>query len=138
MSAGANMTWDLGTLSEADPGTNFDTMTVSGALVLGGSSQLTLNFSLLEESLRPDAAVPDSFWLTPHSWKIIDAGTNDGNTNFAGIAPVTTPEGWSFNTTVGAGDDAGDIYLNYVPEPSMMTLLLLAAIGSAVCIRRKR
>ncbi|MBN2580735.1 MAG: PEP-CTERM sorting domain-containing protein [Pirellulales bacterium] len=138
MSAGAKMVWDLGALSEANPGTDFDTMAVSGELALGGTSQLELSFGLLAAELRPDYATPDSFWLTPHSWKIVDVGTNAGSTTFAGIAPVTTPEGWSFTTSVGEGDNAGDVYLNYVPEPSTYVLLLLAGFGLAAYARRRR
>ncbi|NLE37580.1 MAG: hypothetical protein GX621_06100 [Pirellulaceae bacterium] len=123
------LVWSLGALSEVNPGVDFDTLSVTGNVALGENSQLALDFSLLDESMRPDAATPHSFWFSQHSWKVIDAGDNDGGTNFAGISEVATPEGWSFMTVVGTGEDAGSVYLVYVPEPSMCTLLLLAAAG---------
>lgn len=135
LSAGAEMVWNLSALSETEPGVNFDSLTVSGNVTLGRSSELTLNFDLLDAASRPDAATPDAFWLTLHSWKIVDAGTNVGNTDFSVIAPVTTPDGWSFTTSLGAGANAGDIYLNYVPEPSMICLLLLGVLS---CIAHGR
>jgi len=138
LTLGGNMNWNLAALSVSNPGTDFDTLAVSGDLALGGSSQLALDFGLLDPSLRPDAATPDAFWLAPHVWKIIDAGANSGGTNFAGIAPVTTPAGWSFETALGTGADAGDVFLVYIPEPSTITLLILAALSGVVCGRGRR
>lgn len=138
LTLGGTMNWDLAALSTSNPGTDFDTLAISGEVSLAESSQLALNFDLLDPSLRPDAATPSAFWLTPHTWKIIDAEVNSGNTSFAGIAPATTPAGWSFTTSLGTGADAGDIFLNYVPEPSTITLLILTAMSGVVWGRGQR
>lgn len=134
LSAGATMKWELAVLTDdasGTPGTDFDKLLVGGNLVLGGASQLTLNFDLLPEADRPSAASPISFWSSDHHWKIVDAGTNAGDTNFTVLVSGTVPAGWHFETVVGTGD-AGDIYLNYVPEPSTWTLLVLALLGAAL------
>jgi autotransporter-associated beta strand protein len=139
---GAGMTWELAALVDdatpGTPGTDYDLTVVTGNLQLGGASQLTLDFNLLDASLRPDAAIPDSFWLAPHSWKIINTNTNTGDTNFAGLAPVTTPAGWSFITSVGEGENAGDVYLHYVPEPSSLVLLIAAFATMSLMVYRRR
>ncbi|MBN2580474.1 MAG: autotransporter-associated beta strand repeat-containing protein, partial [Pirellulales bacterium] len=135
---GANMTWELAALKDdvdGAPGADFDQLLVLGELTLGGASQLTLDFSLLPTSDRPDAPTLNSFWQISHSWKIIDAGTNPGQTNFTVLAGA---EG-QFTTSVGTGPgDAGDVYLIYVPEPSGFVLLALGLLGVAAYARRRR
>ncbi|MBN2216450.1 MAG: autotransporter-associated beta strand repeat-containing protein [Pirellulales bacterium] len=137
MSAGASMAWELGALSEANPGVDYDQTVVSGELTLGVASQLTLDFSLLAEEQRPDYATPDAFWANDHSWTIIDVGTStDGN--FGALVGGTFDVG-SFSTAVAPN---GDVTLNFaaIPEPCMGALLLgllLGAVGRG-CTRRKK
>jgi autotransporter-associated beta strand protein len=142
LSAGATMKWELAALTDdagSTPGTDFDKLLVGGNLILGGASQLALNFDLLPEADRPSAASPNSFWSSNHQWKIIDAGTNAGGTNFTALVSGTVPAGWHFETAVGTvPSDAGDIYLVYVPEPSTWTLLVLALLGAALSRQRWR
>jgi autotransporter-associated beta strand protein len=107
MSAGGSMVWSLAALSTSNAGTDFDQLVVAGNLTLGGSSDLTLDFSILGGA-GPGSGNP--FWNSAHSWKIIDAGT--GGTDFATITNGTFGDG-IFTTSVGAGGDAGDIFLNY-------------------------
>ena len=107
--AGANMVWQLGALSTANPGTDFDQISVGGNLALGGSSTLTLDFSL--ESLGgADPNSGDPFWSANHSWKIVETAGNSGNTNFTtlvGAGPFGN--GGAFATSVGAvASIAGD------------------------------
>ena len=110
---GANMVWELGTLSTDNPGLDFDFLSISvGDLVLGGQSKLTLDFSLLPASQRPDYATPDVFWTSNRSWKIIDTNSNPGNTNFTQLANAVFSVG-TFSAVVGSGLDAGDIFLQY-------------------------
>ncbi|MBN2580351.1 MAG: PEP-CTERM sorting domain-containing protein [Pirellulales bacterium] len=137
-SAGADVTWELAALvDDATPGTpgaDYDILEVSGNVTLGGGSILTLDFSAV-----PDPLSGDPFWSSPHTWKVVDAGTNTGSTNFAVLDCGSVPSGWSFNTSVGTGDDEGDIFLNYVvPEPSTFVLLGLAGLFLAAFARRRR
>jgi len=113
MSAGANMKWELAALSEANPGTNFDTVTVSGDLVLGGTSELTLNFDLLDAALRPDAGTPNGFWDSDRTWKIIDADGNPGPTDFSNLVNATYPGVGTFDTDVDVDGDGYDILLKF-------------------------
>ena len=142
LSAGASLIWQIGALSTSNPGTDFDQIVINnGNLTLGGTSKVELEFHLTS---APDGG--DPFWNSAHSWKIIDTTSNTGNTNFASITNGTFGPG-HFTTTVGAGADAGDIFLNYVlggaglssdavPEPSMLLLLALSAL-SLLCVRKR-
>jgi len=108
---GANMTWELAALSTS-PG-NFDFVNLTGGdLVLGGASNLTLDFNLLPSGQQPGNG--DTFWNTSRSWKIIDTTLNSGNTNFITWTNNTFGSA-TFTTTVGDGVNAGDILLNYAP-----------------------
>jgi len=100
LSAGATMAWKLGALSTANPGTDFDQITVNGSLALGGSSVLSIDLtSLLDLSLQPGGG--DPFWNTSHTWTIINSPINPGNTNFASL--------------VGASAATGTFSTSYVP-----------------------
>jgi Dockerin type I domain len=100
LSAGSQMVWDLGALSTSNPGTDFDLLSVSGNLKLGGASTLALNFSPLSGDQQPDFG--DPFWNSNHSWKIVSSGSNTGNTNFASLSNNTFDSG-TFSTSVIAG-----------------------------------
>lgn len=110
---GANLIWELAALSTNNPGVDFDFVSLTGGnLTLGGQSKLTLDFNLLAANLRPDFATPDSFWSSNHSWKIIDATSNPGGTNFVNLVNASFAAG-TFATVVGADADLGDIFLQY-------------------------
>ncbi|MBN2215795.1 MAG: hypothetical protein JW719_00325 [Pirellulales bacterium] len=118
LSAGANVIWNLAALSEANPGTDFDTLTVSGDMTLGATSTLTLDFAVLPEELRPDYATPDVFWGSDRSWKIVDVDdaailTGDFatlvNDSFAGVG--------TFDTRVSGNEIFLDFDSVYNPLP---------------------
>jgi len=119
LSSGADMYWNLAALSESNPGTDFDVLAVSGALVLGGSSQLTLDFSVLEEALRPDAPVPDAFWASDRSWKIVDVDDAIGSLtgDFATLANGSFDGVGTFATRVSGNDVFLDFDSVYNPLP---------------------
>jgi len=119
MSSGGTMEWNLAALSETVPGTDFDQLVVGGDLTLGGTSGLSLDFSLLAEAERPDYATPNAFWTSNHSWKIIDLVGGEGATtgNFASIANGTFDVG-TFSTLV----DANDVYLAFTASSVTPTI----------------
>lgn len=129
---GANLVWQLAALSTENPGVGFDFVSITGGnLALGGQSKLTLDFDLLAANLRPDHATPDPFWSSNHSWKIIDASSNIGGTNFVHLANASFATG-VFTTVVGADADLGDIFLQYTAGsigPTTWTWTGLAADG---------
>jgi hypothetical protein len=49
LSAGSSMVWQLGALSTSNPGVDFDQIVNGGNLVLGGTSNVTLDFSLVTD-----------------------------------------------------------------------------------------
>ena len=116
LSDDAKMTWELGSLGTDNPGIAFDQLVVGGDLDISNSFlgvTLELNFDLLAEELQPDHATPSSFWTLYRRWKIIDTATNTGATNF-GLLVNGAFDAGTFSTSIGAGADAGDIFLDFV------------------------
>jgi hypothetical protein len=101
--------WQLAALSTSNPGDDFGMLTVGGNLSLGNASKLLLDFSALGAD-GPNGT--NAFWDTDHSWKIIDTATNTSGKNFTPPLAAVFAGGY-FKTTVGTGDDLGDIFLNY-------------------------
>jgi autotransporter-associated beta strand protein len=110
-SAGGKYVWQLAALSTTNPGDDFGMLTLAGNLILGGTSKLELDFSLLGDD-APDGSNP--FWDTNHTWKIINTTTNTGGTNFSTLLNPTFSSGY-FTTTVDTTvAEFGDIYLNFI------------------------
>ncbi|MBN2022700.1 MAG: hypothetical protein JW809_07880 [Pirellulales bacterium] len=117
MSAGAGMTWELASLvdnADGAPGADFDLATVTGDLVLGGTSHLTLDLSAVGD---PDAGV--AFWKSNHTWRVIEVGSGTTG-NFNAVTNGSFAAG-TFGTTVVDND----VLLHFVavPEPSLLALL---------------
>ena len=137
LSGGGEYLWQLGSLKDSVTGiagTDFDQIALLGGnLALGGSSVLTLDFSLLG-SAGPNST--DSFWHFSHDWTIIaaDGVSNIGSTDFATINNATYADG-TFSTTA---DSNGNIAVHYaaVPEPS--TGLLVAGPLLLMAARQMR
>ena len=136
-SSGGKYFWQLASLTDdgtGTAGTDFDQLLLNGGnLTLGGTSLLTLDFSLLGVS---DPNSTATFWDSNHSWTIIDGNgaTNTGSTNFSQITNATYADG--FFTT--SSDSAGNTVLNFqaVPEPGSASLLVVGALG--LLARRRR
>jgi fibronectin-binding autotransporter adhesin len=111
LSNGGTYVWDLAANSTNNPGTDFDVLAVTGGnVVLGGTSQLLLNFT--GSATAPDATNP--FWQTNHSWIILTVGgsaSNPGPTTFASVVNGTYSAG-TFSTSADAG---GSIILAFAP-----------------------
>ena len=137
LSSGGTFIWDLGALSEASPGVNFDLITSNaGNLALGGTSKLTLNFPGI---VNPNTN--DAFWTTSHTWKIIDlsgTATNTGTTIFGSITNATYTFG-SFSIQ-DPSLNGGDIVLAYtpVPEPSWYLSASVLTLLGCIVIRSRQ
>lgn len=99
MSGGGNFNWQLGTLTDdatGVAGTDWDEIATGSdqSLTLGGTSQLTLDLSLVAS---PDSG--DAFWNSDHTWLIADVGTAGTTDNFASIAGNTFTKG-TFSTAI--------------------------------------
>ncbi|HEY3788731.1 MAG TPA: PEP-CTERM sorting domain-containing protein, partial [Urbifossiella sp.] len=138
LSAGGEYLWQLGTLTDDSngiAGVDFDQIALTGGnLTLGGSSELTLDFSALGTS-DPNSA--DPFWQSEHSWTIIDGSgaSNTGDTNFFEIADPSFADG-SFMTSTDANGNAVLTY-QVVPEPTSLTAVL-ASLGLLGLVRRRK
>ena len=110
LSAGGTNVWELSSLSDTGPGTNFDQLVLTGGdLDLGGSSILKLNFT--GSATAPANSSP--FWMMSHTWRIValaGAATNSGATKFGSILSGSYATGTFTNTT----DVAGNVLLSYV------------------------
>lgn len=139
LSSGGKFLWQLTSLKDdatGTAGTDFDQILLTGGNVtLGGTSLLTLDFSLLGAGSDPNSA--DTYWDSNHSWTIIDgtgSATNAGSTNFSQITNATYADG--FFTT--SSDSAGNTVLNFqaVPEPGSAALFVFGTLG--LLARRRR
>jgi len=134
MSANGTFAWQLGALSVANPGTDFDQVAVTGGNVtLGGTSTLAIGF--IGTATAPSESEP--FWQEPRQWKVIalsGGGSVSGNfsaiTGTAGITkgtfstmvdatgvtlvynPGSAPAGVT-NMTISAGPNAGELSIGY-------------------------
>jgi hypothetical protein len=109
LSSGGEFQWQLSALSTSNAGMDFGQMIVNGNLILGSTSKLELDFSLLGAD-HPNSS--NAFWDSNRSWKIVDTTTNTGSTNFASLLNATFSNG-TFSTSIGTGADLGDIFLNF-------------------------
>lgn len=92
--------WELGALSEANPGADYDLVDLtSGNLTLGGSSVLDIGFT--GTATAPDQAEP--FWRQSHQWKIITlSGGGAVSGNFSTITGTNGFTVGTFSTTADA------------------------------------
>lgn len=122
--------WELAALSTANPGTDFDTVTVTGGSVdiSGAAIQLTLG------AFAPSAI---SFWQTDQTWAGIINDTGAGSLTGAFVAIDNSA--WSslgaFSTT-NTGNDVNLVWTAAVPEPASGATLGLA--GMLLMLRRRR
>ena len=100
MSAGGTYAWQLGALSVANPGTDFDQVELTGGnLTLGGTSVLALGFTGTATAPNPG----EPFWQTSKQWQVIKFGGGGAIAgNFSTITGTNGIVGGTFTTTQDA------------------------------------
>ena len=109
LSGGGTDLWQLSALSTITPGTDFDQLTLAGGnLVLGGTSQLSINFTGTATSPNDG----DPFWSSPQSWTVLllAGASNPGNSDFKTVINGIYTNGY-FTTSVSGGN----VLLNFTP-----------------------
>ncbi len=124
LSASGTYAWQLGALSAASPGTDWDQVELTGGnLTLGGSSVLNLGFT--GTATAPDGV--EAFWQTPKQWKIIPvSGGGSVAGNFSAITGTNGITLGTFSTTA----DATGITLVWTPggaTPAPVTNMSIAS-----------
>ena len=130
LNLGGNYTWELGALSTANPGTDFDTVTVTGGNV-------TITGAVLQLSLGAFAPSAASFWQTDQTWNAIinDTGAGSLTGAFAAIDNSAWSSLGAFSTT-NTDNDVNLVWTTAVPEPATGATLGLA--GMLMLLYRRR
>jgi len=134
LNSGVNMVWELWANTEVNSPVTFDQIVVGGNLLFGGSNGVTLDFGTTAGGSLVSWA--DTFWDSQRSWIVYDVtGTTTGSGNLSllnavyndasGASLATARTGASFSIAqVGS-----DVVVNYIPEPSSSSLMLLGLAG---------
>jgi fibronectin-binding autotransporter adhesin len=124
--------WELGALSTANPGSNFDTITITTGNADITGAALGLNLGGFAPS-----AVP--FWQTDQTWTAILNNTGTGTLD--GAFTITTDQtAWAslgaFTTTTTSGSNDVNLVWTAVPEPG--SSILVGGFGMLALLRRRR
>jgi autotransporter-associated beta strand protein len=131
---GGTYLWKLGAESTANPGVDFDVVTLTGAggrPNLGSAARLTLDFSGMPAGTDPTTLT--AFWSQPRQWTILEltaGATNPGNSNFGLITNPVWPAG-----VFSVAPAAGGIILSFAPVPEPAGILAAAAAAAALAGR---
>jgi fibronectin-binding autotransporter adhesin len=121
--------WELGALSTANPGADYDIVTVTAGNVDITGAQLQLNLGALAPSANP-------FWQTDQTWTGIINDTGAGT--LTGAFATIDNSAWSslgaFSTT-NTGNDVNLVW-KVVPEPASTTSAALAGVLMLLYPRR--
>lgn len=120
LDSGSNFLWNLGAFSTANPGTDWDQISVTGALTVTSGAKL--------KPVVPNQT--DPFWNSDHTWTHIIATS----TAYSG-GGLTIPAADNFTVgtrTFWTSADSGGVTLHWsaIPEPSSLVVLGIMA-GSA-------
>jgi len=144
LNTGGNMIWELWANTEVNSPVTYDQTVVGGNLNVAGSFGITLDFGTLAGGSAVSWA--DTFWETQRSWILFDVtGTTSGSENLSllntvyndanGASLAAARSGASFSIAqVGS-----DVVVNYIPEPSSSSLMLigLGALAASRSYRRR-
>jgi autotransporter-associated beta strand protein len=129
---GGTYQWQLGALSTANPGMDYDTLSVITGNADLTSASLGLNLGDYTPSSAP-------FWQTNRTWEgIISLGTG-ALTGGSGFSINTDQWSWAslglFSTTTPEGSDQVNLVWTAIPEPNGT---LLVGGGALLCLLRRR
>ncbi|MFM7243473.1 MAG: autotransporter-associated beta strand repeat-containing protein, partial [Planctomycetaceae bacterium] len=145
----ATLVWELSanTAAAIDRGIVYDAidMTTGGSLSIHPSATISLVFNApLADSTPSTVDWDDAFWGSPQQWKVIDvlAPVTWNEVSFANVLVGNDSTGASLGskrpgssfTTAAVG---GDLYVVYVPEPSLLAAGA-AGLGLMLVVRRRR
>jgi autotransporter-associated beta strand protein len=136
LQSGSHYNWELGSLSTANPGTDWDQIGVTGGQlsILSGA---ILNPEFIGSALAPNSG--DPFWHTSHDWNNIISLTGTA-TNPTGFVHFTIDNSqWvqfgSFSTI--AAQSGMGVDLVWTPVPESASCLLLVVGAATLWIRRR-
>jgi autotransporter-associated beta strand protein len=120
--------WDLVALSTLNPGSNFDTITVTGGNVDLTGASLSLNLG----ANAPSAA---TFWQTNQTWAGII--NNSGSGTLTGTFAAIDNSAWSSLGGFSTTNDGNDVNLVWTAVPET-NAALLGSLGVLAMLRRRR
>lgn len=123
--SGATYNWQLGALSTANPGTDFDQVQlIAGDLSLGAGAQLSIAFT----GAATAPSISEPFWQQARQWKVISlSGTaqNPLSSNFVGITGTNGITIGTFSTVA----DATGVTLVWTPSAVPVTGMAVAGVS---------
>jgi len=131
LSASGTYAWQLGALSTANPGTDWDQVDlVGGNLTLGGSSVLDIGFT--GSATAPDLGQP--FWQTAQQWKVVaNSGAGSVSGNISAVSGTNGITAGTF-TTVADGTGVTLVYTPNVIPPAPVTMSAVSVSGGNITI----
>jgi len=141
LATGSNLVWELFGNTSSDT-TLFDRISVGGSLLAESGAGITLDFGSI--AAGSGVAWSNSFWDSAQTWTFLTvAGNTTGLSNIsllnstfldaAGNSLATARSGASFSLS----QSGNNLVVNYVPEPSTGSLLLMG-LGSLALLRARR
>jgi len=141
LATGSNLVWELFGNTSTDT-TLFDRISVGGSLLAESGAGITLDFGATAAGSTVDWA--NSFWDSAQSWTFLTvAGSTTGSSNLsllntgfldaAGNSLSAARSGASFSLS----QSGNNLVVNYVPEPSTGSLLVMG-LGSLALLRARR
>jgi autotransporter-associated beta strand protein len=125
--------WQLGALSVANPGTDWDQVEISGGVVTNNTTYSYLQIGTTGTAMGPTNALTDPFWQQNRTWKVmLLSGTAAwGGGTPRNITKIVGTNGWTGGTFTTTADATG-INLNFTTKyaaPTPVTSMSVAAVG---------
>ena len=130
LTLGGILSWELAALSTSNPGTDFDTVTVTAGNVDLTGASLGLNLGAYAPTAIP-------FWQTAQTWSGILNNTGLGS--LTGAFTITTDQTpWASLGSFSNTYTGNDVNLVWTPVPEPRAATLAGALLAAGLLRRRR